>query len=773
MNKRDRTRIVRFSVFLFAGCLIAAPSIRDIQPRGAQSGTRFTLVVRGDGLTPDARIDTKLPGTVSRMAPAKMPASPNSELPLLIELQTDAPVGLYPLRVITQDGISNLVLFSVSPFKEIEEAESENPKRRNDSPEAAEPVQAPVVVNGTLEGADVDIYTLTAKAGQKLVFEVEARRAGSAIDPAFEILDASGKALVKVDDSPGAGVDCRTEVTFPKAGTYLVRVHDARYSDQAVNFYRLKIGAYSYADSAFPLGWKKGEDIDVTLTGGNLAAPMKVKAASELRLPHSAALPLPFLTSDSSESLEDGSGRLQEGVVVNGQIAKPGEVDRYRVPVKPGEQWVFEIRAAGLGTSQLDALVTLQDSSGKKLASRDDVAGADPALPFTVPEGVNEIVLAVEDLLGRGGPGFAYRLEGKRQGPDFTVDLLTPFINVPAGGTAQVTAAIQRRGYAGPVRLTVNGLPEGFTFSGGHVPPESAAQSFNDDNAGFRGATATLTITAPEDAAPLIRELEIIAGGGGIRKIAGAPGIVTPVRGPGQRPFTASSLNQPFIMATARPLPLTLSSPTPMVRISQGFEFPIVYRLKRRPGASVPPRINARTIGAVGNLRVLATVPGKTPDTGTILLATNFATPVTTFDMILEAQAQIDGKPATIVSPAISIDVVEGYQVELEHSELKIGAGSRLEVRGQVYREPTFEGSLIKLEAAELPEHVKCTTIEVPDGQRDFVMACDAGEAALPGAYEIQIRSAAPDTGRKAKDEYKIADVPAKLIIGAQVQAAR
>jgi hypothetical protein len=274
---------MRYWTLLLAGSLMAAPSIRDIQPRGAQSGTRFTLVVHGDGLTSDARIETKLPGTVSRMVPAKMPESPNSQLPLLIELQKDAPVGLYPLRVVTRDGISNLVLFSVSPFKEIEEGEVENSKQRNDTPEGAEAVQSPVVVNGTLEGADVDLYSLTAKAGQKLVFEIEARRAGSAIDPALEILDASGKSLVKVDDSPGAGVDCRAEVAFPKTGTYFVRVHDARYSDQMVNFYRLKIGTYTYADSAFPLGWKNGEDIEVTLTGGNLPAPVKVKAAPELR----------------------------------------------------------------------------------------------------------------------------------------------------------------------------------------------------------------------------------------------------------------------------------------------------------------------------------------------------------------------------------------------------------------------------------------------------------------------------------------------------------
>ena len=49
-----------------------------------------------------------------------------------------------------------------------------------------------MLVNGKLAGPDIDKYVFHATAGQKLVFEVEARRAGSAIDPAIEIFDRPG-----------------------------------------------------------------------------------------------------------------------------------------------------------------------------------------------------------------------------------------------------------------------------------------------------------------------------------------------------------------------------------------------------------------------------------------------------------------------------------------------------------------------------------------------------------------------------------------------------
>ena len=69
------------------------------------------------------------------------------------------------------------------------------------------------------------------------------------------------------DDAPGAGLDARIDFTFPKEGNYYVEVHDARFSRQTQNFYRLKMGAYSYADGMFPLGGRRGETTEVTFSG--------------------------------------------------------------------------------------------------------------------------------------------------------------------------------------------------------------------------------------------------------------------------------------------------------------------------------------------------------------------------------------------------------------------------------------------------------------------------------------------------------------------------
>ncbi|MGH9722149.1 MAG: PPC domain-containing protein, partial [Bryobacteraceae bacterium] len=515
-------RTVALLVALAAALDAAPPSIREIYPRGAQRGKSLTVYLRGDGLAQGAQVKTTLPGSFSRLTLSRDPLSesgaamarPGTVLPFLLTIKADAPTGIYPVRVLTPEGVSNVVLFSVGELPEMEELESKNPKQPNNFANEAQKVTVPAVINGTLDNADVDQYVFTAQAGQKLVFEVEARRTGSAIDPALEIYDAGGREIARNDDATGAGVDSRVEVSFARAGEYRVQIHDSKFSEQVQNFYRLKIGSYAYATAVFPLGGRRGESVDVTLSGGNLPQPVKVKAEAPakgawfaVRVPGSPSLPIYLAASDDAETFEETSPELKEGNVVNGRIAKAGEVDRFKLSVTPGEKWVLEVTAASLGISELDGLLTLYDAAGKKLAGADDGNGPDPVLPFTVPKGVSEISVALEDLLGRGGQGFGYRLVARRQEPDFVAELLTPFVNVPAGGTAQVACLIQRRGYDGVIKLKIPDLPPGFQVAGGHVPSEATAQNFNNDNAGRRTARSVLTITAPAGAEALFREL--------------------------------------------------------------------------------------------------------------------------------------------------------------------------------------------------------------------------------------------------------------------------
>jgi hypothetical protein len=139
---------------------------------------------------------------------------------------------------------------------------------------------------------------------------------------------------------------------------------------------------------------------------------------------------------------------------------------------------------------------------------------------------------------------------------------------------------------------------------------------------------------------------------------------------------------------------------------------------------------------------------------------------VTTFDMIVSAPAEIDGKPVTVFAPALEIEIAPGYQIHLSNSTMEIAPGGRMEVTGTVHREPTFEGGEIHIHAEDLPEQVKCPAVVVPGDKQDFVLSCEAVSGAKTGSFPIRIASNAPDTGRKNKADYKIADLAAKLVVG-------
>jgi hypothetical protein len=97
---------------------------------------------------------------------------------------------------------------------------------------------------------------------------------------------------------------------------------------------------------------------------------------------------------------------------------------------------------------------------------------------------------------------------------------------------------------------------------------------------------------------------------------------------------------------------------------------------------------------------------------------------------------------------------------------MEITPGGKMEVAGTVHREPTFEGGEIHIHAEDLPEQVKCPAVVVPANTRDFVLSCEAAPGAKTGSFPIRIASNAPDTGRKTKADYKIADLTAKLLVG-------
>jgi hypothetical protein len=692
--------MTRFALGIFAAhCALAAtPVLTELKPRGAEIGRPFTLTVIGRNLGEGARVTSTLPGTFTPVVPAALPgamAQAGRYATFLVEPAADVAPGVYPVRIETPSGMSNVLLFTLGTYPEVTEEESlpNSPPNRNDSIETAEPVRSsPVVVNGTLRGAERDVYRISGKAGERRVFEVEARRCGSAIDPVLRILDGAGKQLARSDDSPGTGLDTRLDYTFPTEGAYYVEVTDARFSNQAQNFYRLKMGSYRYADGFFPLGGRRGGQTEITFFGPHAGANARTTvdlskvgasdAFTRVALPDSPALPFIFAVSDLPELLEPVEGAVPIPSVINGRLEKDGEIDRYRVKVEPGEKLLFELQARELGTSRLEAILTAYDSAGKKLDSAGDqplpedvfaVQGtsrtsSDPFLNVTVPPNVHEIVIAVEDLARRGGPAYGYRLTTRQQAEDFRLSIGSPFVNLPSGGTVVFSVIADRRGFDGPIQLSVADLPNGIHVDGGAIPREyvdaSNARTFNR-----RGI---LTLTADPGVSLRTDQLQIwgegkLSNGTVVRRRARGSAMVVDVAGATeqgvvdrQRPVTAPwiSVDLPVAMAEAPVATLEVRQSN-LKQMEEGARYEYAYKWIVRGKATPPAQVGVDVIGAK-DIRVIDMKAEAGMMSGTFAVTTTKATDPAHYDLYINGRVRTDDGDEAIVSRAIPFEVSGG-----------------------------------------------------------------------------------------------------------------
>jgi hypothetical protein len=122
-------------------------------------------------------------------------------------------------------------------------------KEPNDSPQTAQRVKLPVIVNGRIDRpGDRDVFAFEGRAGDRIVAEVYARRLASPLDSVLRLTDAAGRQLAFNDDhdDKGAGLithqaDSLISTTLPANGAYYVQVGDAQHNGGPEYAYRLRI----------------------------------------------------------------------------------------------------------------------------------------------------------------------------------------------------------------------------------------------------------------------------------------------------------------------------------------------------------------------------------------------------------------------------------------------------------------------------------------------------------------------------------------------------
>lgn len=120
----------------------------------------------------------------------------------------------------------------------------------NDTGQKAMRVTLPQVINGCISGAgDKDVFVIKGRAGDQVVAEVYARRAGSPLDSLLRLIDTKGRVVAMNDDSEDKAsgllthhADSYLSAKLPATGDYFVQISDAQRHGGAEYDYSLRIG---------------------------------------------------------------------------------------------------------------------------------------------------------------------------------------------------------------------------------------------------------------------------------------------------------------------------------------------------------------------------------------------------------------------------------------------------------------------------------------------------------------------------------------------------
>jgi WD40 repeat protein len=278
--------------------------------------------------------------------------------------------------------------------------------------------QVPFTANGVVSSPGAtDTWRFTAKKGQRLILEVNARRLGSALDSYVEVLDLKGQPIAR------ATLRCqaKTYITFRDHGSTDPGIRIESWNELAINDY-LYVGNELIRIRALP----RNPDDDCQFFS---VANQRVGQMDTTPTHHSMGSPM------------------------------------YKVSIHPPGT-TFPPNGMPVYT-----LFYRNDDGGPGY-------GRDSRLYFDPPAD-GDYLVRIGDSLGLGGKDHAYRLTVRPPRPDFTVSWNPTSPSVWKGGAIPIKVSANRvDAYEGPINLHLENLPPGFSAPATRIPAGENSTTF-------------------------------------------------------------------------------------------------------------------------------------------------------------------------------------------------------------------------------------------------------------------------------------------------------
>ena len=684
-------RTLPVALFICAVTSVVAqdPAVNGTVPGAVAPGTTIPLQINGGNLAPAKKLWLSFPSEVALAEGIEKNGENPAQVTYRVNVPATTPCGIHGMRVVTDKGVSPLRFLFVDDLPSLASVGS-NVQRG-----AAQSISVPVAIDGTVAGLSWQYFKFPAQAGQRMSFEVVARRIGSSLDPMIRLLDAKGRELAYNDDTPGLSSDSSLVHTFKDAGEYVLELRDIKYGAGA---YRLRIGDFPVATVAYPLAVQRGTTANVTLAGFGVdgLTPIPVTVGPDqtsewlnvsLKRPNGASgfstvavVSTPQFLEQEPNNLPEQANRVELGHDLNGRLEQPGDVDRFVFAAKKDQTATFFGVTRQQG-SPTDLNFKILNKDGGQLAAAEDSGTNEGQLTYKFPAD-GDYVLHVEDLNQRGGSEHAYRIAVTMAPPQFSLNASLDTFNIPAGGSVIATVSTVRTGHAGPIELSAVNLPAGVTASKSVI------------GAGRNDAVMTLQ-GGPELVPGDLYNIQIL----GTARVGDATvvvpaeiGGVLKARNNAMR-WAPSPLSK-FIAAAAAPAPgFTWRSEPGVVVFGKDLSTKLKLMATRSAGfeegvvVAVTPPQNGLPAGVT--LAVKNIDKGQTE--AEIVVSANNQAPLGEFTVGLTGTLK-QGDKTAIQGMAIRLNLAAPMTIKLDPAAGKIAKSGELVMKAVVERNPAFSG---------------------------------------------------------------------------------
>ena len=734
----------------------AAPTIAVVTPTGVQPGSAGEITLTGTNLADPTGLWTSIPGAKVTIPNDNNNGKEPTKLRVKLEVPADAPLGYYGIRLATARGMSNLRPICVDDLTPVAEVET---YRAKTTPQA---VTQPCVVLGKITAETSSWLKITVKEGERVSFDVVARRLGSPLDPQIRLYAAAtGKELPGGfnNDAPGCQADSRLTYTFKTPGDYLIEVRDAMYRGGGPEFfYRLRIGDFPCATAVVPMAIKRGTKAKLEFAGPTVDGvnPVEIQAPADPALdilwvtPKGknglSGWPVSVALSDLDETVEQEpnneptkANRVPVPGAVSGRLAEKGDVDHFVFAGKKGQRLIVEAHTLELYSPTMMYMI-VRDGKGAE-AGRTKPEAAPPLdqrIDFTPAED-GEFTIEAQHLNFVTGPNEVYRITVTPYQQGFSLSAGLDRFDVPLTSTVGVQLLLSRRDYTGPIEVSVvadhPGITGQLTIAAGQPAPNAPAGNLyihakEDVPQGPHAITLVAKATINQ-----VQVVEYVNLRGLVSQ--GMAGLAFPPRQYFAQMGLAVTAKPPYSLAVKLDQPEVLRGSPATITITAtkdtGFDEEIAITV-----AGLPPTVPAalKNIAKGTNEVKITLTPAPNQPLGNV-----------PFSII--GKTKFQNKDFSTSTAPTALPVVAPFDLKVEPMPAKVNLGDKVKIKVTAVRHAGYDGPIV-LEVRNLPANVTAAKPTIEQGKTEIEIEIAAAPNAPPGdKADVNILGTAPAAGNQ------------------------